>query len=82
MAHLLFAHTTKRGSGIEIIEDILPLYGITLTAAVPVKPKRVYKVECTGSKLTETDLAFTYENGRAFISVDKVELHAMVVLDV
>ena len=82
VAHLLFAHTTKRGSGIEIIEDILPLYGITLTAAVSSKPKRVYKVECEGGKLTETELAFTYENGRAFISVDKVEQHAMVVLDV
>lgn len=82
IAHLLFAHTTKRGKDIEIIEDIVPLYGIYLTAAVPVKPKRVYRVDCVGEKLTETELSFKYEDGKASISVDKVNLHAMVVIDV
>ena len=82
VAHLLFAHTTKRGNGIEIIEDIIPLYGINLTAAVPTAPKRVYKVEYENGALKETDLAYAYENGKAVISVDKVDLHAIVVIDV
>ena len=81
VAHLLFAHTTKRGSGVEIIEDILPLYEITLDAKLP-KPKRVYKVEYRDGGLVETELSFTYENGRANVEVGKVELHAMVVFDV
>ncbi len=82
VAHLLFAHTTKRGSNIEIIEDIVPLYGIKLEAALPTAPKRAYKVEYENGGLVETDLAFTYENGRAAVEVGKVDLHAMVVFDV
>ena len=81
VAHLLFAHTTKRGKDVEIIEDIIPLYGIDLHAATPAKPKNVYRVDCKGSTLTKTDLPFTWENGMAHIDVDKVDLHAMVVID-
>lgn len=81
IAHLLFAHTTKRGKDIEIIEDIIPLYGIKLEAVVSGAPKRVYRVDVEGSNLTETDLEFTYENGKAKINVDKVNMHAMVVID-
>ncbi len=81
VAHLLFAHTSKRGKNVEVIEDIIPLYEITLDADVPT-PKRVYKVEYRDGGLVETDLEYTYENGRAHIEVGKVELHAMVVFDV
>ena len=81
VAHLLFAHTTKRGKDVEIIEDIIPLYGIELHAKTPTKPKNVYRVDCKGSELTKTELSFTWENGVAHISVDKVDLHAMVVID-
>lgn len=80
VAHLLFAHTTKRGNSVEVIEDIVPLYGITLKAAVPAKPGRVYKVEYADGGLKETDLAFTYADGFAHVDVDRVDLHAMVVL--
>ena len=81
VAHLLFAHTTKRGSGVEVIEDILPLYEIKLDAKLP-EPKRVYKVEYRDGGLVETDLNYKYENGKASVEVGKVELHAMVVFDV
>lgn len=82
VAHLLFAHTSKRGKDVEVIEDIIPLYGIYLTAAVPTKPKRVYRVDCKGEKLFETELSFTYESGKAHIAVDKVDLHAMVIIEI
>lgn len=81
VAHLLFAHTSKRGKDVEVIEDIVPLYGITLDAEVPT-PKRVYKVEYSNGGLVETDLDYKYENGKAHIEVGKVDLHAMVVIDV
>ncbi len=81
VAHLLFAHTTKRGNGVEIIEDIVPLYEIKLDAKLP-QPKRVYKVEYRDGGLVETDLEYTYENGTAHVDVNRVELHAMVVFDV
>lgn len=84
VAHLLFAHTTKRGGGIEVIEDIVPLYEMKLKSALPVSPKRVYKVwyDTESGKLAEAELEFTYENGYASVEVGKVDLHAMVVFDV
>ena len=82
VAHLLFAHTSKRGDNVEIIEDIIPVYGVELTANVPTKPKRVYRVDCKDAKLTETDIAYKYENGKVIANVDKVDLHSMVVIDI
>ncbi|MBQ8551374.1 MAG: hypothetical protein IJ428_01015 [Clostridia bacterium] len=81
VAHLLFAHTTKRGKDIEIIEDIIPLYGIKLTAATPTAPKKVVRIDCIDGKLTETEVSFTYESGVTSVDVDKVDLHAMVVFE-
>ncbi len=80
IAHLLFAHTTVRGRGIEIIEDIVPLYNITLSVAIP-QPKKVYKAECVNGKILKTPLEFTYKNGRVNLIVDKVDLHAMVIFE-
>ncbi|MBQ8510015.1 MAG: alpha-L-fucosidase [Clostridia bacterium] len=82
VAHLLFAHTTKRGNGVEVIEDIVPLYDIRMTAALPCAPRRVYKAEYADGKMIETGLPFTYENGSVTVEVGKVDMHAMVVLDV
>ena len=84
VAHLLFAHTTKRGNGIEVIEDIVPLYEMKLKAALPTAPKRAYKVwyDTESGKLAENELEFKYENGYASVEVGKVDLHAMVVFDV
>ncbi len=82
VAHLLFAHTTNRGKNVEVIEDIIPLCGIKLSAAVPSMPKRVYKVEYADGALRETELEYTYTEGCIDILVDKVDLHAMVVIDV
>ncbi len=82
IAHLLFAHTTIRGIKTEVIEDIVPLYNITLAAALPSEPKRVYKAEYVDGKIVKTDIPFTYENGKAHLTVDKVDMHAMVVFDI
>ena len=55
-----------------------------LKSALPVSPKRVYKVwyDTESGKLAEAELEFTYENGYASVEVGKVDLHAMVVFDV
>ena len=82
IAHLLFAHTSKCGDNAEIIEDIIPVYGIKLIAKVSAEPKRVYRVDVKGSERTETDIAYKYENGKIIADVDKVDLHAMVVIDI
>ncbi len=81
VAHLLFAHTSKRGNGVEVIEDIVPVAGIKLTAKIP-EPKRVYKAEYRDGGIVETNLDWKYENGKACVDVGIVDLHAMVIFDV
>ncbi len=81
IAHLLFAHTTVRGNGIEVIEDIVPLYNINLSAVIPEMPKDVYMVECINGETTKTPLAFTYESGKVNVNIDKIDLHAMVIFE-
>ncbi len=82
VAHLLFAHTSKRGANIEVIEDIIPLCEIKLNARLPKAPKRVYKAECEDGKIVTTDLDYKFENGVASVDVGKVTMHAMVVFDI
>ena len=82
IAHLLFAHTSKRGANIEVIEDIIPLCEIKLDARLPKAPKRVYKAECEDGKIVTTDLDYKFENGVASVDVGKVTMHAMVVFDI
>ena len=42
MNHLLYASPVKRGNGIEVIEDILPLYNIPIKMKMKEKTVRVY----------------------------------------
>lgn len=81
--HMLFAHTTIRGnfhwSGadhpIEVIESIVPVYGIPVSLKLKEKVRRVY----LAPQLTE--LPFTMQNGRVEYTVPKLECHQMVVID-
>ncbi|MDF2713891.1 MAG: hypothetical protein K0R28_816 [Paenibacillus sp.] len=40
--HLLYASPVKRGNGVEVIEDIIPLYDIAVSLRLPSPVKRVY----------------------------------------
>ncbi len=82
VTHLLFAHTSNRGSTVEIIEDIIPVYQISVSEKIPVSPKRVYLTEYVDGDMKETDLKYKYENGVLEAFVEKLDLHAMVVVDV
>lgn len=73
--HVLYASPVRRGSGIEIIEDIIPLYDIDVTLKTNVEPKRVYLAP------ENKDIPYTYENGAVSYKIDKLDLHAMVVID-
>lgn len=82
VVHLLFAHTTVRGRGVEVIEDIVPLYETTLSVKTDKKPLRVYKAEYIDGSLVETDIDFTYNEGTVSLTVDKFTLHAMIIIDI
>ncbi len=81
ITHLLFAHTSVRGKGVEVIEDIVPLYDTAISVKADYKPSRVYKAEYVDDSLKLTDVDFDYSNGYVNIIVDKFALHAMIVIE-
>ena len=73
--HLLYAIPVKRGEGIEIIEDIAPVYDITVTLNLPKEIKNVYLAP------QKKPIPFTSEDGKVTFTVDKIDCHQMVVLE-
>lgn len=75
ICHMLYASPVKRGNGVEVIEDIIPVRDVTLSVKLDEKPNRVYLApQCE-------DIAFVYENGRAAVNIDILECHQMVVFE-
>ena len=73
--HLLYATPVKRGQKVEIIEDIVPVYGTEVTLKLYTKPKRVYLAP------QMRDIDFDYSDGVLTYTVDRLECHQMVVID-
>lgn len=73
--HLLYAHTTVRGENTEVIEDTVPLYNVKCSVKCSSKPSKITLA------LSEEELDFEYNNGRAEFTVPKVDIHSMVVID-
>jgi hypothetical protein len=73
--HLLYASPVKRGNGIEIIEDILPVYDIECQVRPGKEIKKVYLAP------QMEEIPFTQENGLVCYAVEKLWNHQIVVLD-
>ena len=73
--HVLYASPIRRGNGIEIIEDIIPLCSVNVSVKTGFEPKRVYLAP------EMRDIPYTYENGRVSYTIDRLECHAMVVME-
>ncbi len=70
--HLLFAHTTVRGTNTEVIEDTVPLYDVRCSVKCNKKPSKITLVP-------ENDgLDFDFVDGRAEFTVPCVNIHQMV----
>ena len=69
--HLLFAHTTVRGRGTEVIEDTVPLYNVKCSVKCE-KPSEIALVP-SGERID-----FEYTDGRAEFTVPRVDIHQMV----
>ncbi len=74
IVHLLFAHTTKRGIDTEVIEDIVPVYDIS----VELKGEKPQKVSLVPQN---EEIDFTYENGKIKFTVPKVYIHQMIAVE-
>jgi hypothetical protein len=75
VCHMLYASPVKRGAGVEVIEDIVPLYHVDLSLRTRRRIKSVYLAP-TGEKL-----AFSVESGAVRLCVPEIDCHAMVVLE-
>ena len=73
--HLLYASPVKRGNGIEVIEDIIPVYNVKVSVKTEEKPALVYRAP------DMRDIEYTYENGILSYTVDKLENHAVIVIE-
>jgi hypothetical protein len=74
--HLLYASPVKRGTSIEVIEDIVPIYNTKVTLSLPEQAKRVYLAP------QMEELPFQTEQGKVSFTVPRLECHQMVVVDV
>ena len=73
--HLLFAHTTVRGTNTEVIEDTVPLNNVKCSIKCGSVPSRISLVPCG------TELEFEFVNGRAEFVVPEVNIHQMVSIE-
>ena len=73
--HLLYASPVRRGTGVEVIEDIVPLYGIEVALRTNRPVKRVYLAP------QMTLLPYRFENGTVSYTVPKLECHQMAVVE-
>ncbi|HOV69972.1 MAG TPA: beta-galactosidase trimerization domain-containing protein, partial [Clostridia bacterium] len=73
--HLLYASPVKRGEGIEVIEDILPLYDIRVKVRIPHKVKKVYIAPDIQS------IEFSQTGDLVAFTVPKIWCHSMVVVE-
>jgi len=73
--HLLYASPVRRGGGIEVIEDLLPVFGVHCLLRPGREVKRVYLAP------QMQDIPFTQEAGCVRYTLEKLHCHQMVVLD-
>ena len=73
--HLLYASPVKRGTGIEVIEDILPVYDVNVSVRVPHKVKKVYTAPL------KQEIRFSQESDKVSYTIPRLECHQMIVLD-
>ncbi len=72
IVHALYASPVRRGKDTEVIEDILPLYQVKASVRSDRAPASV-KLVPEGESLP-----FTYENGRIFFEIPKIDCWQMI----
>ena len=73
--HLLYASPVKRGNGVEVIEDIIPIYDTEVNLRINERVKNVYLApEMTRLDYSQNDNLISYK-------VPKIDCHQMVIID-
>lgn len=76
IVNLLYASPVKRGSGVEVIEDILPVNNVR----VEVK-KRDAKVKRVYTAVENRDLPYSVEGDYVVLEMPEIECHSMAVIE-
>lgn len=72
--HALYAIPTKRGKGVEIIEDLMPVYATEYSVKTDKEIKKVTLVP------QNQEIPFTYENGRCKFAIDQFTCKQVIAL--
>jgi hypothetical protein len=75
IVHVLQYAPERRTEKLDIVEDIVPLHDVPMSVKLPSAPKSVYVAP------ERTPLKFEYANGRASVTIPRVNGHAMVVFE-
>jgi hypothetical protein len=75
IVHLLQYVPERRAKGLDIVEDIVPLFNIPLSLKYPKAPRQVYLAP------DKTPIPFEYLAGRVNLRVPTIKGHAMVVFE-
>lgn len=71
--HLVYTPIVKRGDGIEVIEDIVPLYNVDCTVRTEIERVSEVKLMPDGKKIE-----FTQKDGKLCFTVPRVDCHAVI----
>jgi hypothetical protein len=75
IVHVLSFVAERRTQTLDLIEDIVPLFNVPLSLRLTRRPKQVYLAP------PKSALDWKYENGRAILTIPRVDGHAMVVFE-
>ena len=73
--HLLYGVPVKRGSGVEVIEDLVPIHGVKVRLRLPRAVKRAYLAP------QREELNLDEKGGAVEFEVEEFCCHQMVVLE-
>jgi len=73
--HIVYASPVKRGSGVEVVEDIVPLYDTEVNIRINKNVKNVYLAP------EKINLGFVQNGNLLTYKVPKVDCHQMVIID-
>ncbi|MFD2706483.1 beta-galactosidase trimerization domain-containing protein [Salibacterium lacus] len=72
--HVLHYIHQRRAEGLDVLEDVIPLYNVTFSHRVKEAPREVYAAS------SGTELSFTYEDGRLAFQLPEIRGHEMAVV--
>lgn len=75
ICHVLYVTPVKRGNGIEVIEDIVPLHDVFVSIKHSANVKRVYLV------MADKEIPFSFADGKVSITIPVVENHEIIVIE-